>query len=61
MQYGKYNAAFSIDGLKLMNGKLPPRVINLILEWAFLHSDELMIDWNLAQKSAPLKKIKGLV
>lgn len=60
-EYGKYNAAFSIKELKIMEGKLPPRVISLILEWAFLHREELLEDWDLAQKMAPLNKIKGLV
>lgn len=55
------NTTFSIKELKLMEGKLPPRVLSLVLEWAFLHRDELLEDWNLAQKMAPLNKIKGLV
>lgn len=60
-EYGKHNAAFSIKELKIMEGKLPPRVLSLVLEWAFLHREELLEDWNLAQKMAPLNKIKGLV
>lgn len=60
-EYGRYNAAFSIENLKLITGKLPPRVVSLVLEWAFLHRDELMEDWNLAQQKVPLNKIKGLV
>ena len=60
-EYGKYNAAFSIENLKLIQGKLPPRVISLVLEWAFLHRSELMENWNLAQEKTTLKKIKGLV
>ena len=27
----------------------------------FLHREELLNDWELAQKKVPLKKIKGLV
>lgn len=60
-QYGKHNAVFSIQELKIIDGKLPSRVISLVLEWAFLHRDELMTDWNLAQAKVPLNKIKGLV
>lgn len=60
-EYGKHNAVFSIKDLKLIQGKLPSRVISLVLEWAFLHRDELMKDWELAQQKAPLNKIKGLV
>jgi len=59
-KYGKYKAVFSIKELKLMEGNMPPRAISHILEWAFLHRDELMKDWNLARENAPLNKIKGL-
>jgi hypothetical protein len=60
-EYGSYSASLSISDLKLMGGKLPPRVLSLVLEWAFLHREELLENWDLAQKNLPLKKIKGLV
>lgn len=60
-EYGKYSAIFSIEDLQLIDGKLPVRVISLVLEWAFIHREELLVDWNLAKKKAPLNKIKGLV
>lgn len=60
VKYGDYKAMFSINDLKLIEGKLPPRVISLVLEWAFLHREELMQDWDLAMKEKPLKKIKPL-
>lgn len=59
--YGHYKAMFSIHELKLIEGKLPKRVISLILEWAYLHREELLLDWELAVKEKPLKKIKPLV
>ena len=59
-EYEKYNAVFSIQELKLMKGRLPPRALTLVLEWAFLHREELLEDWLLAEKKAPLKKIKPL-
>lgn len=31
-EYGDYEASFSIDELKLLNGKLPKRVVALVLE-----------------------------
>lgn len=43
-----------------MEGKLPQRATSHVLEWAFLHRDELLKDWHLAQEKAPLNKIKGL-
>lgn len=60
VKYGDYKAVFSINDLKLIGGKLPPRVISLVLEWAFLHREELLQDWELAMEEKPLKKIKPL-
>jgi len=60
-EYGNFAAAFSIQDFKLIEGKLPPRIISLVLEWAFMHRDELMENWKLARDKVPLNKIKGLV
>jgi Domain of unknown function (DUF4160) len=60
VEYGKYKATFSIDELSLIEGKLPPRVTSLVLEWAFLHREELKENWKLAKEKVPLNKIKGL-
>lgn len=34
-KYGGNRAAFSIRDLRLIEGGLPPRIISLVLEWAF--------------------------
>ncbi|MGA2091603.1 MAG: DUF4160 domain-containing protein [Endomicrobiales bacterium] len=60
-KYGERRASFSIIDFKLIEGKLPKRVISLVLEWAFEHRNELLEDWKLAQKHENLKKIKPLV
>jgi hypothetical protein len=60
-EYGDYNAAFLINELKMIKGKLPQRVKSLVIEWADLHRDELLKDWELAQENKSLNKIKGLV
>jgi len=60
-KYGEYRAAFSIQDLKIIEGSLPKRVASLVLEWAFEHREELMNDWELAQKEEALKKIPPLV
>ena len=33
-KYGGDRAAFSIQDLNLIEGRLPPRVVSLVLEWA---------------------------
>lgn len=60
-RYSDKSGIFSILDLKILEGNLPLKVISLITEWAEMHKNELMIDWNLAQKGSPLKKIEPLV
>ncbi len=59
-KYGGQRASFSIEDLRLLEGCLPPRVMALVLEWAFLHRDELMANWHLAMARKPLKTIEPL-
>ena len=60
-KYAGQRAAFSINELKVIEGSLPKRIISLVLEWAFEHRNELLEDWQLAQKREDLKKIAPLV
>jgi len=61
VRYNEYQGVFSIQTFELIEGKLPKRVISLILEWAFDHKAELMENWELAMKKQPLNKIAPLV
>jgi hypothetical protein len=58
--YGEHHAVIEIGSLRLRDGKLPPRGMALVLEWAAEHRDELMEDWALAEKHQPLKMIEPL-
>lgn len=60
-KYGGQRASFSIADLRLLEGSLPTRVTALVVEWAFLHREELMADWNLATDKQPLRAIEPLV
>jgi len=60
VRYNNYKAIISIQGLALLDGKLPPKVLGLVIEWASLHQKELMENWKLAQQLAKLKSIKPL-
>ena len=59
-KYGDDTGVFSIEDLKLIEGRLPRRAASLVLEWAFEHRDELMRDWHLAMAKKPLAKITPL-
>lgn len=41
-------------------GKMSKRALRLVLEWAALHEDELLRNWNLARASKPLEQIAPL-
>ena len=59
-QYGEYKAIISILDLKLIEGELPRRALNLILDWAELHQKELLDNWNLAANNEMPNSIKPL-
>jgi hypothetical protein len=45
--YAEFEALIDIRTLAVLRGELPSRAMALVLEWAQLHRDELMKDWNL--------------
>ncbi len=47
-RYGEYKAAIDIRSMQILEGDLPPRALGLVVEWAALHQDELLQDWELA-------------
>ena len=47
-KYSGQTGVFSIVELKLIEGRLPKRVVALVLEWAFEHRSELLENWQRA-------------
>ena len=45
---------------KLVEGKLPARVLGLVVEWAELHKKELLENWDMLQKTGKWFKIEPL-
>lgn len=58
--YGAAFAAFHIDPPGILHGELPPRAAGLVMEWARLHRDELLADWERARRMQPLEPIPPL-
>jgi hypothetical protein len=61
VRYGEQKAIVAIDPVEVLHGLLSPKARALILEWAELHKNELMADWELARQQAPLNMIDPLV
>jgi hypothetical protein len=45
----------------MLEGNLPARVKGLVIEWATLHKQELIDNWNSLTKTGMYKKIAPLV
>ena len=60
VRYGEFEAKFSILDLKIIDGAIPHRVLQLVLEWAFKHRPELAENWKRCQLRQPLIRIEPL-
>ncbi len=47
--YGEFEALIDIQNLAVIRGALPRRALQLTLDWAELHREELLSDWALCQ------------
>jgi Domain of unknown function (DUF4160) len=43
-----------------IEGTLPKRALNLVLEWAIMHGEELLDDWQLSRENVQPAKIEPL-
>jgi len=58
--YGEDVALIDIRTLGTFAGRLPPRVLGYVVEWASLHREELADNWRLAENDEPLYRIEPL-
>jgi Domain of unknown function (DUF4160) len=59
-RYADYAASIAIDTLDFLEGALPAATLRLVREWAELHRDELMANWERARNKDPLEGIEPL-
>jgi hypothetical protein len=60
VRYAEQRALVDIQSLTLLEGRLSPRVLGLVVEWASMHQEELMVDWEYARRQEPLQPIVPL-
>jgi hypothetical protein len=46
IKYSEYEAVMELQGLNLIEGRLPSRCLALVQEWAGLHQQELLDIWD---------------
>jgi len=59
VRYGDYEVIITIQK-EIIKGEIPARILKLVLTWIDLHRDELLINWENAQKGLELNKIEPL-
>ena len=61
-EYAEFSAQISIRDLGILDGYLPPKALGLVVEWASIHKDELMKNWENLKKDGNglFKKIEPL-
>jgi hypothetical protein len=52
-KYGDYMGIIDIQKGELIEGELPRRALRLVQDWAELHKDELLLNWETAQSDNP--------
>jgi hypothetical protein len=58
--YQDNEAVIEIPSGSLLQGKLPPAKMKLIVAWVEIHQEELMADWQLALNGDQVFKIEPL-
>ena len=59
--YNEYDIEIEIRNLTVLEGKLPARILGLVMEWAELNKEELIENWNLLQATGKYNKIVPLI
>jgi len=59
--YADFEGIIDIEKNEIIGEELPPRVLVLVKEWAALHQNELMDNWERARQQESLKDIAPLV
>lgn len=59
-EYAGDEALIDVNTLAVFSGRLPARAQALVSEWATLHREELLSDWQKAKSLEPLDKIEPL-
>ena len=57
--YGEHEISVEM-GSGTIHGEFPARALRLVLEWANLHKQELIENWQLARQGQPVKRIAPL-
>jgi len=58
--YGEYELIVGISPIKILLGKAPNRVCSMVIEWAGLHQQELVENWERCRRAEQPRSIDSL-
>jgi hypothetical protein len=58
--YGSEKVSIAIETLQVLSGKMNPRALGLVIEWAFQHRPELQVAWDDLKSGRMPSKIEPL-
>ncbi|WP_420463129.1 DUF4160 domain-containing protein [Candidatus Palauibacter sp.] len=59
-EYSGAEAVVGIEDLAVLRGRLPPRALGFVVEWASLHQADLLVAWERARRHQTPGKIAPL-
>ncbi len=61
VRYNDFKALIEIKTSRVLDGRLPGKVLGLVIEWSELHQKELLHNWDEIRSSGKFDKIKPLI
>jgi hypothetical protein len=58
--YGGAEAQVGIDPLAVLEGRLSNRAVSMVLEWAALHQQDLLRNWQRLRNAQTVERIEPL-
>lgn len=59
-RYGEFEATIAIATFEILEGRLPQRALSLAREWAMIHKEELLGNWNRCRENDAPARIEPL-
>jgi hypothetical protein len=59
VQYQGFEALVHIEDGEVHRGRMPRKAASIVKEWCQNHQDELLVNWEKAQRFEPLDHIQG--
>lgn len=60
-EYAGEEGVIGVDDLAVLKGRLPPRALGFVIEWASMHKTDLQAAWQRARNHEDPGKIAPLV